>query len=567
MRLPYLGFNSSTMKRLCGSEVVTSVFGGLNQKVVAGDGEFANMSNMSAREYPAICTRKKRGYTIKTLLNPNGMHYMEGVFSCYGTNVEYRKSTDIGDEIRLTNVLTNTKHQIVDIGKSFIVFPEKMKFAVTSVTLSNRGYITANYQGSGVTIERADDGIWIRNPYGDVNPSETPFEKFVLGDTVKVTVLDEFGGNYSINGTYTITDVTKITFLETEYVSSIKINCTTWTYEGTSFVPYSIDVSRHVPEFDYILVANNRVWGCLSDISWWPYHPDIAIDGDQIMCCKLGDPTNWFYYGGTAMDSYAATIGNGGDFTGAINFNGNPLFMKKDKIITVYGDKPSNFSVTTKDFPGAKYNDSMVVINQVLYYVGDEGVYAYNGVSPVKISENITEKITDAVGTSFDGKYYLSCKLNNVSKVLVYDVEKGIWIVDGAEEFSCACSGEGKTYIISNSELKEIEGNATETINWMLESVDQRESSIDMKYIGKLKFNLWLDTGSSVTAYIKYDDDASWTTAGTVTATKNTTYTIPVIPRRCNKYRWKITGTGPAKLLAVGRTVMGGSERDSGETY
>ena len=65
--LPYL--NSYLNKQLKS----IGTFGGLNERAVADDNEFADMKNMSDRFYPTIATRKERGAITGTLVAPHGL--------------------------------------------------------------------------------------------------------------------------------------------------------------------------------------------------------------------------------------------------------------------------------------------------------------------------------------------------------------------------------------------------------------------------------------------------------------------------------------------------------------
>ena len=73
-------------------------------------------------------------------------------------------------------------------------------------------------------------------------------------------------------------------------------------------------------------------------------------------------------------------------------------------------------------------------------------------------------------------------------------------------------------------------------------------------------FNLCLDSGSTADIYIQFDDDLLWHRVWTVHSVVNKTYTIPIVPQRCSRFRWKMEGYGQAKILAMGVTVEGGSE-------
>lgn len=323
------------------------------------------------------------------------------------------------------------------------------------------------------------------------------------------------------------------------------------TVKRTAFTRSSgITFKRLAPDLDYVCEHNNRLWGCNSD-------------NHEIYASKLGDPTNWACFEGISTDSYALTIGSDGVFTGCVSHLGHVLFFKENAIHMMYGDKPSNFALNTSTMPGVREgcSDSIEIVNETLYYVGRNGVYSYDGSIPVKISENITEEITEAVTTQEELKLYMSCKLGGKQTILCYYPQLKIWDKEDGETFKLAAYGGGNGYYISSeNDLCTVTGEDAGVMEWMLESGDIKEDSIAEKYISKLMFNFWLKTGTYVTVWIKCDDSPMWVRKGTITADRDTTYTIPIVPQRCSKYRYKIEFKGDGKLISSARNVEGGTE-------
>ncbi len=145
--------------------------------------------------------------------------------------------------------------------------------------------------------------------------------------------------------------------------------------------------------------------------------------------------------------------------------------------------------------------------------------------------------------------------------MLVYDPRLQLWCQEDATEFKFATYGNGVCYYIDSANaLRTLTGADTDIIEWSIESGDLREAMLNQKWISKAKFLLWLDVGSEANIYFRFDEDPLWHRAGTVHSVTAKTYTIPIIPQRCNRFRWKIEGKGQMKLLAMGITVEGGSE-------
>ena len=130
-----------------------------------------------------------------------------------------------------------------------------------------------------------------------------------------------------------------------------------------------------MPDLEYLTECDNRVWGCSSS-------------ENVIYACKLGDPTNWFSYRGIAADSYAVTVGSDGPFTGAATCMGYALFFKENTLHKLYGSKPSDFKLSSLRCRGVARNAarSLCVLNETLYYLSPDGVMAWDGSIPAKVS-------------------------------------------------------------------------------------------------------------------------------------------------------------------------------------
>ena len=136
-----------------------------------------------------------------------------------------------------------------------------------------------------------------------------------------------------------------------------------------------VELERRVPDMDYLTECDNRVWGC-------------SNKENVIYACKLGDPTNWFSYRGIAADSYAVTVGSDGAFTGAATCMGYALFFKENTLHKLYGSKPSDFQLSSLRCRGVAKGAarSLCVINETLYYLSPDGVMAWDGSIPNKVS-------------------------------------------------------------------------------------------------------------------------------------------------------------------------------------
>lgn len=514
-RLPYL---SPTMNR---NMRVQGQFGGLNQQLVVDTGEFADQLNASHRFFPAIAARRPRGTTQTQLTNPNGLIYKNHLFWVDGTKCYYN-----GSEISGLTV-TNGKKQLVGMGAYIIIFPDKKQYNTADGSIKN---LESSYTQSGtITFAPTFTGSVLTRI--TATGIQNYFEQY---DAVTIAGCS--------NASYNATKIVKEK--GTNYI----------VVDGTLSEQFTqasgLTFKRTVPSMDYVCEMNNRIWGCSSD-------------NHEIYASKLGDASNWYSFEGISTDSYALTVGSDGPFTGCVAHMGHVIFFKENTIHMMYGDRPSNFSLNTSALPGVREgcSESIEIVNETLYYVGRNGVYSFDGAVPYKISEKITEEISDAVMTQEEGKLYMSCLLGGQQTILTYDPRLQIWDKEDDDIFRCACYGEGHGYYINkNNFLATVTGSDTNVIEWMLESGDTKEDTLFAKYVSKLMFNFWLAKGTEAMVYIKCDDGPVWVRKGLICAKEDMTYTMPITPERCNKYRYRIKFKGDGKLLGSARYVEGGTE-------
>lgn len=521
MRLPYLNL------RIPKQTYAINVFRGLNQNILAtADGEWSDMRNISDRYYPIIASRPSRGATEQTLEAPKGILYKNGLFHIDGTKAYYKGAEKF--------TVTDTDKQIVGMGAYACVFPDGVIYNTFKDTTEQ---MAASYtQSSAITFE--------------------PLSKKSVFTKITATGI---GNTFSKNDNVTISGCTNEDYNATKIITDAGTDyiVVTGALDEAFTQSSGLKFERKVPELDYVVEKDNRIFGCSSK-------------NHEVYCCKLGDPKNWYNYESGADNAWAATVGSDGDFTGCAKYSNSVLFFKENAVHILRGDKPSNFSMTEKELPGVRKgcDKSVVNINDTLYYVGRNGVYSYDGAIPQKISNNITEEISNAVACKYDSKLYISCKLGTAQRLLVYDPRTNIWDIEDDTVFKFAAFTDGTMhYVGADNTLSEIYGNKDEKIDWYLESQDMIENSLDQKYISLIKLNLWLAVGTELYAYIKYDDEPQWQRKGYIRSTVNKTYTLPIKPRRCSKYRIRLQGSGQFKLLGMSRNVEQGSEINGSLQY
>lgn len=450
----------------------------------------------------------------------------------------------LGDTVKVVGVkdaaLCVSGQEVTAVGEGYIDIAGS--FPAKSYTQSATMTIAQYYSGSELVKFSADD-----------------LSIFSDGDVVQISGCTDS----ALNGTHTIeqagsnfilikaavaateTQTTGISIIRTSAVSD------TATVTRTAFLRESgITISRECRDMDYVCEHDNRLWGCSSA-------------NHEIYASKLGDPFNWNVYEGTSTDSYTLSVGSDGDFTGCVSHLGYIIFFKENTIHMMYGAKPSNFSLNSKQLPGVRTGcaASLEVVGETLYYVGRNGVYSFDGAFPRKISEGIMSELSDAVSGQKDGRLYISCLKDGKQALLVYDPTYQLWDQEDDTHFLFETYADGElVYIGADNVMRNIYGVQDEIIEWELVSGWIDESSLNQKWISKLKFNFELEPYGEALFYLQYNNGLMWEKVTTVIANDRDTYTLPIIPRRCTHLRFKISGKRGFKLFGYGWYVEQGSE-------
>lgn len=512
---------------------------GVNDKAFLVNGEAATkVISEIGDDYIVVSAVIQNGWTgVVTMTADSGHTKISGT--------SLHDNFSLGDVVKVVgckdDALNVEKKAVLSSAAGYIIIDSP--FPAKNYTQSQTATFSSYYTGSNLTRIYAED-IGSMFSEGDVVTIAGCTNSLYNG----TKTIRGAGTNFILVDGTLAADFTQASGLT---ITRTNFNQSGVTVKRTSFTrAYGITISRESQSFDYVCEHDNRLWACNSL-------------NHEIYASKLGDPTNWNCYEGISTDSYTATVGSDGDFTGCCSHGGYVLFFKEDAIHMMYGNKPANFQLNTERMPGVRKGShrSLCVVNETLYYVGRQGVYRFDGAAPQKISDQITSEISGGIGSQQDGKYYLSCLKDGEQTILVYDPKYQVWDQEDETEFKFAAYGNGECwYIDSGNSLRKLTGDDSSIIEWAIESGDLRENLLDQKWISKAKFSFWLSAGAEANIFFCFDEDPLWHRAGSVYSITAKTYTIPIIPKRCSRFRWRIEGKGQMKLLAMGISVEGGSE-------
>lgn len=314
-----------------------------------------------------------------------------------------------------------------------------------------------------------------------------------------------------------------------------------------------------IPDLDYICEANNRIWGCSY----------ATVDGtltNEIRCCALGDFRNWYRFDGTSMDSYVMSVGSDGRFTGAYSLQGIPLMWKEGYLHKISGTQPSNFTLNTVKCRGVQDGSwrSLAAVNEVLVYKSRQDVMVYDGSLPYAIGEKLgTARLYEAVGGAYRDKYYVNARDDQMRwHTYVFDTSKQLWHKEDELSIRHMANADGTLYLgydLGALMAVGVDG-AEEPFKWMAAFGKFGFQDENQKYLSRFNIRAQMGRGSTMKLEIQYDSDGKWVDMGTVRCTQLKTFTLPVVPRRCDHCQVRISGTGMIKVYSIARLYEGGGD-------
>ncbi|MBE6920169.1 MAG: hypothetical protein E7468_01225 [Ruminococcaceae bacterium] len=537
------------MKYLDGISKSTQVkFGGLNHTKGAGDGELWDMKNLTGDHYPLLATRAKR-QIYRRLEKPSGLYSWEGLCWVDGTGFYYRGKYKMA--------VSEGEKIFASIGAYIVIFPDKCYY---NVDTDESGSLEAVWEEQYFFIgDGTRNGMNYKASCIFGRETDSFEGIFSPGDAVTIENCNAIPSN---NKTAVVRAVIK---------NELHFDENTFTlpdgesrYMEQEIGEGNLTIKRTVPDLKYICENENRLWGC-SD--------------NRIFSCKQGDPFNWNNRDGVESDGYEVDTGSAGIFTGCVSFQGYPTFFKEDHIYKVYGALPSEFQLMESTVPGVANGShlSLAVANSILFYLSRNGVMAYTGGIPQSVGSAFgLQRFQNAVAGSDGMKYYISMQDGTETWGLyVYDTQTGLWFKEDDSQAVGFARHDGKLYmqtkmgqllITGNVPAQPEEAELEETVQWFAEFADITEKDPNKKGISKLQLRLELEEGANVQVWMMLDSDGKWMPVGqAVGEGKKRSYYLPIVPRRADHYRLKLTGTGGCRIYSLTLESYSGSELRSKE--
>ena len=606
------------------SILMTSAFYGLNNNEIIADGEMHDMKNMSGTGYPLLTLRKKRGISDWNLdgqpvVPLTGIHGRDQIVYIRGTKVYYNHNEISG--LTLSTAEAMLPKKIVSFGAYVCIWPDEKYFNTADVT--DYGDMNRAWTAGGNTLSL----IMCRNDgtnydMTQINPGTTPpsnptDKMYWLDESGSVDVLRQYSALtdewvevastfIKISGTgigtglkeYDAIDISGLALaavdpdpkvaaqLELLNASNIIYGCgddyiivaglLSQAIATGDLTSADVHADLLIPDLDYVCESNNRLWGCKYGL----------VNGEvvnEIYASKLGDFRNWRCYMGLATDSWTASVGTDGPWTGAITQRGYPVFFKENAIHRVSGNTPGSFSIQTTIARGVQRGSwrSLAVVQEDVYYKAREEIMLYDGNMPSPVSEKLGSALySNARAGVLGDLYYISMKDNADDwHLFVYDTAHGQWWKEDSMQALGFGTAEDELYWIDEEHNTLVTARGTfgtqenAPIEW--EAVfdlygvnyvsaggyDNPNRVRNEKYVSMFKIRIGLAADAWMKLYMQYDGgeweymgQRYWEGAGMGT------FILPVIPKRCDRVRYKLEGQGDAVIYSISRILEVGGD-------
>ncbi len=576
MHYPYL--RPTNRRRL-----VTDRFLGLDRRPGLPEGAFREMENLSGAAFPMLATRPRRGL-VRTIANPGGILAKDALITLEDGTLCLN-----GSPTPLTGVSPGEK-QLVSMGARVLVFPDKLYY--NAADPGDYGSLEADWSFTG-TVEYAlcdrDGQLWEDPVISDEEPAAPDNgllwldgERLCRWSAAQLCWVEvesvytrlRFSTMGQIPRLFSPLDGVNISGAGFDGLNGDKIlyalgggeDQRDWIVlagrvdAAVSRENETVRITRSLPAMDYVCECRNRLWGCR-------YGLEGGRAVNEIYASALGDPKNFRQYLGLSTDSWTASVGSDGPWTGAIGYLGSPCFFKEDRIHTVTVSASGAHRLDETACRGVQRGSarSLCLVGETLYYKARDAVCAWQGGFPQNVGEALGEEPRGgAVGGCADGRYYLSLSGPGGWSLLVYDPALGLWHREDGLRVSAFAALEGELYALEQGTgrllaLKGTAGTREGAFGWMAETGPLRYTAPDRQYLSRYDLCLELQSPGRLEVWLSYDD-GPWERAAALDPCPDGCVSLPIRPRRCDRLRMRLAGRGDMRLLSLTRVLERGSD-------
>lgn len=569
-----------------------SAFRGYEHRLKTSEGAFYDTENLSTRLYPLMSVRKARGI-YKKLAQPQGILEKDALAWVDEGALWYN-----GVKTPIEGLCAGEK-QLVSMGAYICIFPDKCYYNTADPTDYGPMEARWSYSGrvsyamcdaDGVPLTRVAEGsaapdapedgaywldtregalktysavtamweaiesVYIRMDFttqGQIPAAFARYDGVTLSGAAEGITAEGEKIIHALGGRAARADAPEEA--ENDYIVVIGAPMSARTVDDAA-----ISITRAVPELDYVCQCANRLWGCR-------YGNDGTRNINELYCCALGDFKNWGKYMGLSTDSWRASVGTDGVWTGAVNYLGAPLFFKEGCIHRISPSPTGAHQVGETVCRGVQRGSakSLVVVDETLYYKSRTDVCAYQGGFPEGVSAALGEESYHAaVAGAYGQRYYISM-LNerDEAALFVLDIARGLWMREDALRAQAFARVGDELFCLSAGTLYALNGTCgtpEAPPRWRAETGLLGCEYAQSKYISRLLVRAWMAREAAAELFVEYDSSGAWEYAGRIKLINAGTAELPLRLRRCDHVRVRIEGQGEVKLISLTREVSGG---------
>ena len=580
------------------SRLMTEIFTGYDHNLKIADGAWYEEKNLSSVSYPLFSPRQRRGEMMQ-LANPQGILAKDALAYVDGSTLYYNGLPVEG--VNLSTRPADCPKQMVSMGAYLCIFPDGVY--VNTQDMSDCGMLAAEYSlkdgaislnmcrndgtdydltGAVVSASEPENpadkmywidssasvhslkqfseasGMWVQVATTYIKIAAAGIGKaFDQYDGVHISGLSYVEGNDAMEKQVDALNAANVIEARGDdyiIITGIIDMAAKWTGD--------IRVERRIPKMDFVCELDNRLWGC-----FYGFRDGKTLN--EIYASALGNPKVWSRYRGISTDSYTVSVGSDGAFTGMTSYLGYVLAFKENCIHKVYGTMPSNFQITTTNCRGVQKGSgySLCAVNEKLFYKSKNDICVYDGSLPSTVSDAFANQtFTEARAGAYGSRYVVSMK-DAAGKwgIYTFDTEKGIWhCEDGVHALMFAALDDDLVYIDADTKKLMSEGGKHGTlegpVQWEATSGIIGYEYPDQKYLSRFSLRIKMNEGDVCEILVRYDSEGEWISEGAIRGGNVQSFSIPVIPRRCDHMQLRLRGTGDVKIYSIAKILEMGSD-------
>lgn len=575
-----------TLSEMSVSQDTTETFTGLDRNLRIAQGAMNDMQNLTSDYYPMLASRDRRSIHGE-LREPNGILAKDKLIWVDGARLYY-DGRDISDNLRDKGAaLTNTQKVMVSMGAYVIILPDKVYVNTADLTDCGRIEAEDTNEAEAVITMCLDDGTEYAYTSGAAEPANPTAGQRWIDTSGESDQLKIYGSDGQWTGVDTAYCKISCEGIGRYFREDDGVDISGCTIEGlngskvlqkvsgdaiiligmvrnsTRQAAHTIRISRTMPDMDFVIECQNRLWGCKYG----------TVDGKQIneiYCCALGDFKNWHRYKGISTDSYTASVGTDGAWTGAVTYMGYPLFWKENHLHKVYVSATGGHQIVDTECRGvqAGCEKSLAIVDEKLFFKNRDGVCYYDGAMPTMVSTQLgRDSFGNAVGGSVDSKYYISQETAAHDwHLFCLDVRRGIWIREDATRAYAMVRLQDELYLLEERTGRIIGlrgksgGTKEDRVKWSATTGIIGYADVRQKYVSRFLIRMKLEDGASAQFMIEYDSNGKWMPCGSIVGNGIRSAVLPIRPVRCDHFRIRMAGEGEMRAFSLSRVYERGSD-------